>query len=516
MSIFLLSGAYASTTITTNVNTNYVDYYSIKIHGHRFAKTADGIMHLTYTTRAGVSTRYVWYAQSTDTTGTSWNIALVAENNLPLYSPTLASTGNIVYLAYSKRGGLSYANSTDIHMHRISKPGASYTLEPTVACVQRVLESNGYAGKYSGSVHDSFYIDMLIGKNDRIHLAWLHTTSIGNYLVSYARGSHGAGWANSWNYVDDASFESGGFNYVPYLTLNGEDSLYLTYEKTTENVLPYTSSIVKIWRKPTGLTTWAQVVTFNVGLGNKNCKLTFDGANNAHLAYVYQPTAGSDMTLRYHRFDKDLTSAASTIDITSVPEIYSPVVSITNANYPVIHFSRTSLDTLRHDIFQTWQQTSGAFITPEEVSSENTVYGEYPSAIDNCIAGDFTQLIWRDPQNDTLLFQAVGLIVSATVTSATSGSDALYTYPNPFQPFSDEHVHIVFNMQQAGWTRINVYSMAGDQVWSYDHYASAGANEVVWDGRNVFGDFISNGVYLIRVLNENKKPIKKGRMAVID
>ncbi|HVP07060.1 MAG TPA: T9SS type A sorting domain-containing protein, partial [Candidatus Acidoferrum sp.] len=69
-------------------------------------------------------------------------------------------------------------------------------------------------------------------------------------------------------------------------------------------------------------------------------------------------------------------------------------------------------------------------------------------------------------------------------------------YPNPFNPTTT----ISFSLPAAGQARLEVFNILGVLVATpFDGNANAGANEVVWDGKDAGGRSVASGVYLYRL-----------------
>lgn len=102
--------------------------------------------------------------------------------------------------------------------------------------------------------------------------------------------------------------------------------------------------------------------------------------------------------------------------------------------------------------------------------------------------------------------------VSFTVTAAASAGIATI-YQNPFDPADGESITIQFNAGSA--TNIGVYI--------YDSTARlvstellSGTNQTTWDGLYASGAVVGDGVYLVRIVNEDTKAlIAKGKALVI-
>lgn len=76
-------------------------------------------------------------------------------------------------------------------------------------------------------------------------------------------------------------------------------------------------------------------------------------------------------------------------------------------------------------------------------------------------------------------------------------------YPNPFRA-GVENTQIVYTLTQDAQVGIVLFAADGREVWSYEAPAgtpggSAGANAVIWDGRNVDGRTVFDGVYFARI-----------------
>jgi len=79
-------------------------------------------------------------------------------------------------------------------------------------------------------------------------------------------------------------------------------------------------------------------------------------------------------------------------------------------------------------------------------------------------------------------------------------------YPNPFNPTTN----ISFNMPVSGKARIEIFNILGKLVAiPFDGIAQAGANEVVWDGKNFAGESVASGIYFYRLTADSYVETKK-------
>jgi hypothetical protein len=112
-----------------------------------------------------------------------------------------------------------------------------------------------------------------------------------------------------------------------------------------------------------------------------------------------------------------------------------------------------------------------------------------------------------------------GYVLIAPPVNPTNGGtgEDVYSWPNPFRPLSQDHVNIAYEVKKDGWTRVYIYNLAGERVWQHDNYASAGQQSILnWDGHDAYGRVVANGVYLLVILDDNRKLLYKGRMTVLD
>jgi len=98
-------------------------------------------------------------------------------------------------------------------------------------------------------------------------------------------------------------------------------------------------------------------------------------------------------------------------------------------------------------------------------------------------------------------------------TSAPEVED-VYAYPNPFSPNrhnqlnGEGHVRIQYDMRATGNVTIRVYDFAMEKVAdvAVNRQRSPGEWSETWDGRNLLGEIVANGVYFCKVtIHENDR-----------
>ena len=93
-------------------------------------------------------------------------------------------------------------------------------------------------------------------------------------------------------------------------------------------------------------------------------------------------------------------------------------------------------------------------------------------------------------------------------------------YPNPYNP-TQGNVRIAYSLGVDTNVTIYIFNSYGEIQWKNSYLSGAsggqaGYNEITWNGRNMFGNYVMNNVYLIRIVNNsNNKMLGKARLAVI-
>jgi hypothetical protein len=111
--------------------------------------------------------------------------------------------------------------------------------------------------------------------------------------------------------------------------------------------------------------------------------------------------------------------------------------------------------------------------------------------------------------------------ISSVFSFSTISSNLVekaFNYPNPFNPAKSQTTKIVFNMVESGNAELKLYSELGDLCWStHSDNLNAGANEVVYDGKDDSGRIMYNGTYVcvIKKKYASRQEIDKCRLLII-
>lgn len=174
--------------------------------------------------------------------------------------------------------------------------------------------------------------------------------------------------------------------------------------------------------------------------------------------------------------DKNFTLTGRVADSSGINLLYS--VESTNGFYLYINSNLGSKIDLR-DYFRYDRNsyTSGEFTVPVDL----------PAAVDtltiNVVDNNFYQTVHR-------------IVLNTELYGSITISDFLI-YPNPLR--NEGGLWFTFNVTRGGLAEIKVFTIAGRLIRTIGNVScAAGYNQVYWDGRDSFGDEISNGVYIVK------------------
>ncbi|MBU0573147.1 MAG: S8 family serine peptidase, partial [Candidatus Margulisbacteria bacterium] len=95
-------------------------------------------------------------------------------------------------------------------------------------------------------------------------------------------------------------------------------------------------------------------------------------------------------------------------------------------------------------------------------------------------------------------------IVSST-TQGTSVTQSVKTSPNPFNPAADGETYFYYKLSENHDVSIYLFDISGNLIFKRSYLAGqqggkAGENLVPWNGKNMFNEPVSNGVYLYKII----------------
>ena len=97
--------------------------------------------------------------------------------------------------------------------------------------------------------------------------------------------------------------------------------------------------------------------------------------------------------------------------------------------------------------------------------------------------------------------------VSFTVRTYRLTGRSFYAVPNPF---TDETNIYAVPADGSYWTSITIFTPAGEPVWERVNKSGPTADVIVkWDGRNMHGERVASGVYLVQITTSQDRAILK-------
>lgn len=98
------------------------------------------------------------------------------------------------------------------------------------------------------------------------------------------------------------------------------------------------------------------------------------------------------------------------------------------------------------------------------------------------------------------------------ISSLGAGAGQALIYPNPYNPILDAPVKIAYDTNNASSIGAYIYDVTGRLTYM----TATSSNEITWDGHDKETNLVSNGAYLVRIINEsNKQLLAKGKVLVI-
>ncbi len=169
---------------------------------------------------------------------------------------------------------------------------------------------------------------------------------------------------------------------------------------------------------------------------------------------------------------------ASITDNVKVDEM-SIIAKITTESGSVFEFDRSSMPKIDYD------SSSGIMSL---------------KLVDALPSGAITLKLFAKDISGNLREYTIGLKVAKPGTYIDGDS---FNFPNPFNPLK-ETTKIGFSISTDTEVTIYMFNTIGQIIKKFNISAKTGYNEVEWDGKNDYNEFVGNGVYLGRIVSDNK------------
>ncbi|MFH1542102.1 MAG: S8 family serine peptidase, partial [bacterium] len=142
------------------------------------------------------------------------------------------------------------------------------------------------------------------------------------------------------------------------------------------------------------------------------------------------------------------------------------------------------------------------------------------------LEGDYTLRLSAYDYAGNMATQSLVVTVLASPLSSKS-TQALaadlpltFTLPNPFNLSTDSSITFNYSLSGNFVTKIYLFDLTGNLVWHKTYLAGvnggkSGTNNPSWNGQNLFGGQVTNGIYLYQIVTDSSV-IGKGKIIVLN
>ncbi|MBU1616476.1 MAG: cadherin-like domain-containing protein [Candidatus Margulisbacteria bacterium] len=255
----------------------------------------------------------------------------------------------------------------------------------------------------------------------------------------------------------------------------------VTYTPTTG----YTGSDSFTYRANDG-TAYSNVATVNITVGGSTPPIPPTPGTSPVITNIYR--SGSLAT------DPDRAKGPAGVRI--IVEGTGFRDSTTSASR-ALEFTSLSTSALTEGVVLNWTDTTIEAILPAGLAAglyAVDVKVSAPSAADPSVVTTF-----------------ISTPVNFQVTASAAG-DVAQIFPNPYNPLTEQVNIVVSNTGGASRLGYYIYDMAAQLVYK----STGSASQITWNGIDQWGQMVSNGAYLLRVVNEDTKSLlAKGKILVV-
>jgi subtilisin family serine protease len=117
----------------------------------------------------------------------------------------------------------------------------------------------------------------------------------------------------------------------------------------------------------------------------------------------------------------------------------------------------------------------------------------------------------------------INILSSGAVAKQAEPQDSLplaFALPNPFDPSRDGNMAFSYSLKGNFYTSIYLFDLSGSLIWQKNYSAGenggkSGENNPSWDGIDLYGEMVRNGVYLYQIVAD-KRVIARGKLVVLN
>ncbi|MBA7541658.1 hypothetical protein ES705_33974 [subsurface metagenome] len=189
---------------------------------------------------------------------------------------------------------------------------------------------------------------------------------------------------------------------------------------------------------------------------------------------------------------------------------YEPEIKFDGQNYCVIWEDWRNGDYT--DIY-------GCYVNPSGTVIEEFVFSNQPNLqIEPALAKGlnkflitytgFVDSLGTHPANTMRIWGKFQEFTGIEETTGRLTHDAIHlfqNYPNPFRHITE----IRYQLTDSGKANLNIYDVSGRLVRQFNNPTIVQSDQIIWDGRDNFGNYVGAGVYFYRLDTENFSEVKK-------
>jgi hypothetical protein len=274
-------------------------------------------------------------------------------------------------------------------------------------------------------------------------------------------------------------------NYIVTLLQSG------TFVATLENsAVSIEGGVLATWQT-TGLngTYTLKLTVFNIVGSTREAQINVTVDNVTPEATIYSPPSG--------------TSITGKVTITGTAEDQ-------NLDSYILEYGAGASPTTYQQIYQAWSPVSYNTLGSWETSGLNGNYTLRLRVFDK--AGNIG--------SDSVLLSLTNAAPTNKEVLPQTGLPLAYVLPNPldFSQVSETSFRYVLSANFD--VKIYIFDLGGNLLWRREYLsgsdgAKAGLNAPPWDGRNMTGQKMANGVYIYQIVVD-QKPLARGKIIVIN
>ncbi|MCK4250123.1 T9SS type A sorting domain-containing protein [candidate division WOR-3 bacterium] len=237
--------------------------------------------------------------------------------------------------------------------------------------------------------------------------------------------------------------------------------------------------------------------------------VTFDGTN---YFVVWQDNRNGYADI----YGARVTPAGVVLDPVGIPICtapsgqYKPSIGFDGQNYCVI--------------WEDWRNGNytdiyGCYLSPSGTVLEEFIVSDQPNLqIEPALAKGsnkylitytgFIDSLGARPANTMRIWGKFQEFTGIEETTGRLTHDAIHlfqNYPNPFRHITE----IRYQLTDSGKANLNIYDVSGRLVRQFNNPTIVQSDQIIWDGRDNFGNYVGAGVYFYRLDTENFSEVKK-------